>query len=267
MQATTPGMNRTGAVASPAGSQAMMQAADELTPPMPIDTSSSRAQRARYINESEPVGSIPIPASMKGMVKSGIAKLKGGNPSILLDKIGERVAFERGGTRLYDALLTKYEAVSEMDGGLLPTAEEAIAAAGGDVASHLQGESALETMTRIRAEELQHFGLLCDAMTGLGGDPTAQTPCADVTATASMGLIQVVTDPRTTLAQSLNVMLTAELTDNAGWELLIQLADEAGEAELAGQFLAALSQEQEHLLVVKSWLATLVSTRAGTPAV
>ena len=46
--------------------------------------------------------------------------------------------------------------------------------------------------------------MLVQAMEQLGGDPTAQTPCADVTATASMGLIQVVTDPRTTLAQSLN---------------------------------------------------------------
>jgi hypothetical protein len=82
-----------------------------------------------------------------------------------------------------------------------------------------------------------------------------------------MGLIQVLTDPRTTLAQSLNAILTAELTDNAGWELLAQLAEEAGESELTGKFLGALSQEQEHLLVIKAWLATLVSERAGTEAV
>jgi NAD(P)-dependent dehydrogenase (short-subunit alcohol dehydrogenase family) len=36
-----------------------------------------------------------------------------------------------------------------------------------------------------------------------------------VTATASAGLMQVLTDPRTTLAQCLNTILTAELTDNA----------------------------------------------------
>jgi hypothetical protein len=104
-------------------------------------------------------------------------------------------------------------------------------------------------------------------MEQLGGDPTAQTPCADVIATASMGLMQVVTDPRTTMAQSLNAILTAELTDNAGWELLAQLAEEAGEEELTGKFLGALSQEQEHLRVIKAWLATLVSERADTLAV
>jgi hypothetical protein len=36
-------------------------------------------------------------------------------------------------------------------------------------------------------------------------------------------------------------VLSAELTDNAGWELLIQLAEDAGETELAGRFLGALA--------------------------
>src|SRR5687768_1196459 len=86
MQATTPGMNRTGATASPIGSQAMLEAVEQFSPMMPIDTSEAKAERARYINEADPVGSIPIPASMKGMVKTGMAKLKGGHPSIFLDK-------------------------------------------------------------------------------------------------------------------------------------------------------------------------------------
>jgi len=109
--------------------------------------------------------------------------------------------------------------------------------------------------------------MLCEAMVKLGGDPTAQTPCADSVATASMGLIQVLTDPRTTLAQCLNAILTAELTDNAGWELLVPLVEEAGEEELAGRFLAALADEQEHLAIVKGWLMSLLADSAGTPAV
>jgi bacterioferritin (cytochrome b1) len=135
------------------------------------------------------------------------------------------------------------------------------------VLAPVEGESPMQTLQRIRSEELAHFQMLCEAMTQLGGDPTAQTPCADVTATASMGIMQVVTDPRTTLAQCFNAVLTAELTDNAGWELLIQLAEQAGESELAGRFLGALAQEQEHLVTVKGWLSTLVTQSAGTPAV
>jgi rubrerythrin len=267
MEATTSGINRTGATASPAGAQAMAEAVASLSPPTDIDMSGSEAFHVRYISEAEAIGSIPPPPSLKGVVKSGISRLKGGNPGIFMDKIGERIAFERAGTRLYEALITKYNALAERDGESLMPAEEALASQDDAEVEAVMGEDALQTLERIRSEELEHFQMLVQAMEQLGGDPTAQTPCADVTATASMGLVQVLTDPRTTLAQSLNAILTAELTDNAGWELLAQLAEEAGESELTGKFLGALSQEQEHLRVVKAWLATLVSERAGSLAV
>ena len=128
-------------------------------------------------------------------------------------------------------------------------------------------ETALETLHRLRSEELAHFRMLCDAARELGADPTAQTPCADVIATASMGLLQVIADPRTTLAQSLNALLTAELTDNAGWELLSELAAKAGQDTLAEQFSQALAAEQEHEAIVTSWMKTLVTDAVGTPAV
>jgi hypothetical protein len=267
MEATTIGMNRTGTAMSPVDVKAMTEAADALSPAMPIDTTAAEAERLAYINESETVGSIPPPASMKGVLKAGMAKMKGGTPSVFMDKIGERIAFERGGTRLYDALITKYAGVQAAGQEVLTPASQLPPLDGGVAPGSIAGEAPLETLQRIRNEELEHFKMLCLAMEKMGGDPTAQTPCADVTATASMGIIQVVTDPRTTLAQCLNAMLTAELTDNAGWELLIQLAEDAGETELAGRFLGALGQEQEHLAIVKGWLTQLVSQGAGTPAV
>jgi rubrerythrin len=268
MEATTLGANRTGAAASPMGAKAMADAVAKFSPPDGIDMSGSEIFHMRYISEAEAIGSIPPPPSLKGVVKSGISRLKGANPGIFMDKIGERIAFERSGTRLYDALINKYNALTEGNGEALVPAEEALTTHGdGTEVPAVAGEEPLRTLERIRAEELAHFQMLVQAMQELGGDPTAQTPCADVTATASMGLVQVLTDPRTTLAQCFNAMLTAELTDNAGWELLAQLAEEAGESELTGKFLGALSQEQEHLRVVKAWLASLVSGRAGTEAV
>jgi hypothetical protein len=267
MEATTIGMNRTGTAMSPLDVQAMTEAADALSPAVPIDTAAAEAERLTYINESDAVGSIPPPASMKGVLKAGLAKMKGGSPSVFMDKIGERIAFERGGTRLYEALITKYAAVQALGEEVLTPADELPPLDGGTAPGSIAGETPLETLLRIRGEELAHFRMLCAAMEKMGGDPTAQTPCADVIATASMGIIQVVTDPRTTLAQCLNAMLTAELTDNAGWELLVQLAEDAGETELAGRFLGALGEEQEHLAIVQGWLTMLVSERAGTPAV
>jgi rubrerythrin len=269
MEATTIGMNRTGAKLSPAGTEAMNQATNEFAPPGPIDTGATEAERLVYINEAEAVGSIPPPASIKGLLKAGVARMKGSQPSIFFDKIGERIAFERAGVRLYDALLVKYQGVERIGDELLPPAETVLdlSTEGMHSLAPVTGESPTETLQRIRGEELAHFHMLCQCMEQLGGDPTAMTPCADVTATASMGLVQVLTDPRTTLAQCLNAMLTAELTDNAGWELLISLAEDAGQPELAGRFLGALAQEQEHLAIVKGWLTALVSQGAGTEAV
>lgn len=270
MQATLPGLNRTGATASPEGAQAMADAVNDLMPPVPVDTGAMEAERLLYIDASDTVGSVPPPLGVGGMMKSGMARLKGGNPGVLMDKVGERLAFERTGVRLYEALLAKHEAASRTAGDVLPPAaavQEVAQAQGLAVLAPVQGESPAQTLLRIRSEELEHFQLLREAMEQLGGDPTAQTPCADVTGIASMGILQVLADPRTTLAQCLNAMLTIELTDNAGWELLIQLAEQAGESELAGRFLGALAQEQEHLVIVKGWLASLLAEGAGTPAV
>lgn len=264
MQATSIGTNRTGATGS--GTRAMAEAVNEFSPIMEIDTAAMEDERLMYINESDTVGSIPPPLSVKGAVKSGVATLKGGHPTLFFDKIGERIAFERAGARLYEALITKYQAVESDVAGLLPSVTEVLANSAGSPMTGSE-ESAGETLERIHAEELAHFKLLCDAMEQLGGDPTAVTPCADVTATASMGLVQVLTDPRTTFAQCLNAMLMAELADNAGWELLTQLAESAGENELASSFRTALVQEQEHLAIVKNWLSTLMAEGAGTPAV
>jgi hypothetical protein len=251
MQPTTTGSNLTGTATSPANVKAMNDAADALTPAMTIDTSEMEAQKLQYIEEADSVGSVPPPASLKGVAKAGLAKLKGGQPTILFDKIGERIAFERTGTRLYEALIVKYRASQEVEPDALPPATREDGGASTEVPA--------ETLMRIRSEELAHFNMLCEAMRQLGGDPTAQTPCADVTAVASAGFMQVLNDPRTTLAQCLNTMLSVELTDNVGWELLISLAEDAGESELAGRFLAALGQEQEHAAIIRQWVTAIMS--------
>jgi hypothetical protein len=62
-------------------------------------------------------------------------------------------------------------------------------------------------------------------------------------------------DPRTTLLQSLEAILVAELADNACWEALVELAQGAGEDALVRQFEQARTTEQKHLEKVQTWLA------------
>jgi hypothetical protein len=134
MQPTSLGPNLTGAAVSPSAVQAMTQVADALTPFDDIDTSDMEAQKLAFIAEAEAVGSVPVPASMRGVAKGGVARLEGGQPTILLDKLGERLAYERTGTRLYQALILKYRAAQELAGDVLPPAGEVLADdAAGDV--------------------------------------------------------------------------------------------------------------------------------------
>jgi hypothetical protein len=271
MEATSAGPNRTGTTAAPDGLKLMLDAVDEFSPPETIDTSLMEGERKAYIVEADSVGSIP-PAQGAAAVPSG--DLDADLMNVFLDKLGERIAFERTGTRLYDALIVKYLAFHDAGGSGSNKGARAARASGkadrGDGnggAAGAAGAFGLEVLRKIRADELSHFQLLCESMKSLGGDPTAQTPCADVVGTASAGILQVVSDPRTTLAQSLNAVLSAELTDNASWELLCELAEEAGHAEMAKKFEGALANEAEHLATVRGWLESLVMSAPNSAAV
>lgn len=64
------------------------------------------------------------------------------------------------------------------------------------------------------------------------------------------------------MAESLNAVLIAELTDNDGWVMLIKLADRIGQDKIARRFETALQQEQEHLQTVRRWLTNEVELDA-----
>jgi Ferritin-like domain len=231
-QQATLGTNRTGIAAVPQRSQEMRTGMEEFPPTSEGSAQDIAMVRIAYAKEAEPLGSMPLPASMKKTAKTAIKTVIGEQPTLLMDKLGERLAFERSGTRLYEALVSKHNAFGSFAGGPRK----------GDLEEILQ-------------EEFGHFTLLSSTIEQLGGDPTAVTPSADLHATASHGIVQVIVDPRTTLLQSLEAILIAELADNACWEALIALAQQAGEDTLVQPFEQALVTEQEHLMKVRTWLA------------
>ena len=233
MKEQTPsmGMNKTGMQMSPLDASAMQSGMPpSMTPATPGDDSALAEARSRYIQEADQLGSVPIPGTVTGAVKTGASMLTGKEPQLLLDKLGERLAFERTGARLYDALITKFVATQD------------------DTTS-----MTLADLKKIRQDEARHFSMLTNAIESMGGDPTSQTPCADVVGVESMGLMQVITDPRTTIAQSLHAILVAELTDNSGWETLIALAEDQGQNSMISDFTVALDDERVHLQQVQTW--------------
>ncbi len=224
------GPNKTGIKTSPVDIEKMLAGMDSKLA-MPSSEGDERAMaqvRGTYITDSEPVGSMPPPATLKGAAKSGAKMLQGKRPQLFLDKLGERLAFERSGTRLYDAFIAKCRMQERS-----PIADD--------------------ELVHIRNEEAQHFALVGECIEFLGGDPTAQTPCADVAGVESAGLMQVITDPKTTVAQSLHALVVAELTDNAAWDELIVLAQKMGHDDMAEKFAEAQEHEREHLANVQKW--------------
>lgn len=231
-QNATPGTNRTGIAMAPERTQEMLTGMEEFPPNSQGSALDIAQVRIAYAQEAEPMGSIPMPAGLKGKVQTAVKAVMGEQPTLFMDKLGERLAFERTGTRLYEALLSKLEAFGSFAGG--------------------PSQADLE---HICEEEYRHFTMLQVAIEQLGGDPTAVTPAANLSATASQGIPKVIVDPRTTLLQSLEAALIAELSDNACWETLVELAQQAGENDLARQFEQALVNEQDHLRKVRTWLA------------
>ena len=220
--------NRTGMETAPELARELIEGTAAAGPDPDGSEEIANTERAVYISQGFPVGSLPdLPFADESKADDETMGM-----AVFMDKLGERLAFERTGTRLYDAFINKCEALGESSDG--PTLAE---------------------VQEIRDEEHRHFLLLSEAITSLGGDPTVQSPCADVQAVASIGIMQVLNDPRTTVSQCLNALLTAELTDNAGWELLIDLADELGHDDLSEQFTEAFTNEQKHLVNVQTWLS------------
>lgn len=223
--------NRTGMQTSPELAEELIEGANSATPSSEGGAEDIAEYRGEYIAEGFPLGSMP----MMPVSEEGEANEEDAGMAVFLDKLSERLAFERQGTRLYEALLNKCQTLGESAPG--PT---------------------LEDIEHIGGEELQHFLLLNRAITEIGGDPTVQSPSADVAGVTSMGILQVLTDPRSSLAQCLQAMLMAELTDNDGWQLLIKLADNLGFDDLRAEFETALANEEEHLHNVRNWLSECV---------
>lgn len=232
------GMNRTGIQMSPVDAKAMQEIEPQVAQ---VDGDEAVALvRAAYIAEANSLGSVPLPTTLRGSLATGSMLLKGESPQLLMDKLGERIASERTGTRLYDALIAKCEVL--LDDTISMT---------------------MDDLRRIRADEARHMALVADAVDTLGGDPTAVTPSADLAGVESMGLIQVMNDPRTSIAQCLHALLTAELADRAGWEMLIALADAQDLDDLVLQFSEALDAEREHLALVETWYAEAIGLTYG----
>jgi hypothetical protein len=222
---TMPGRNHTGLAPHAKEREDMVRGAQEFRPTSSGGPDQIAQVRIAYARAGGPHGTMSAAVDPTRLP--------------VLDKLGARLQFERTGTRLYDALISKLDAYGMFDGG--PTRQQLI---------------------EIRDQEHAHALLAQDLIRALGGDPTMVTPCANLQATASRGIVDVLVDPRTNLIDGLEAILVAELADQDSWAALARSAEPLGDAALTAKITQAQQTELQHLKKVRGWLEAADRLRA-----
>lgn len=154
-------------------------------------------------------------------------KLARHNRPRLIDLLNERLTFERAGVKLYDRILA-----------VMRVNDDPFAA------------RMLPALQQHRDEEKEHEEWLEAQIRSLGGTGHEVTEHSLLVTRESVGIEEVVMSDAE-LPHLLHALLAAELVDNAGWELLVALADEAGDREAKHEFKKRLREEVTHLLLVR----------------
>src|SRR5687767_13817818 len=92
------GGNRSGIQTAPELAREQIEGAAEAEPSSKGGPELADAERAVYISEGFPIGSLPsLPIAAEGKADEEVTEM-----AVFLDKLSERLTFERMGTRLYD---------------------------------------------------------------------------------------------------------------------------------------------------------------------
>ncbi len=159
-------------------------------------------------------------------------KLSSRNRGRLFDLLSERLAFEVESVALYDCVLSA-----------LRDREEAPLVALAD------------TMLDHRDQEREHIAWLEGQIGALGGTPQEQDAKPELREGHLFRRVRL--DADAPLAHHFNALLDAELHNNAGWELLAQLADVVGDEDAYWQFSRRLDEEKAHLEFMRQVISFL----------
>ena len=146
-----------------------------------------------------------------------------------IELLSERLAFERTGVKLYDRIVRKV-----------------IDSRGGDGID--DSEEVAERLGVFRDEEQEHVDWLEERIRELGADPNEQTDRSILVQEESKGIVDVVLESERPLSEMLHALLTAELIDGTGWDLLVLTLSDEKLLESCRQYQR---EEQRHLTYVK----------------
>src|SRR5207244_12731893 len=96
----------------------------------------------------------------------------------------------------------------------------------------------------------------------LGGDAHALTERSVLVRAESEGVERVMRRDDS-IPHDFHALLTAELADNAGWDMLVQIADEFGDSAAKKEFKQSVREEERQLLFVRKTLLELTKQEVG----
>ena len=123
---TALGTNKTGIDMSPVYSKEMIEGTQRFMaehlrkgnghagvrmddPAMSAGQSSITAFDRVFFENAGSLGTVPLPGTLKGAIKSTMKMMTGRHPEVFINKLGERLAYERTGVRIYEQLINKVE--------------------------------------------------------------------------------------------------------------------------------------------------------------
>jgi bacterioferritin (cytochrome b1) len=158
------------------------------------------------------------------------------NHDRMCNLLNERLAFERAGVKLYDRVIEALRA-----------SEDA------------QTTDLVPTLAKHRDQEAEHAAWLEAQIRRQGGDCEVETDLSRLATREARGLEEVVDQDRDDPTHLLHALLSAEAVDNAGWDLLCHLADDAGDREMRRELHRRMREEQGHL----AWLRETLEEISG----
>src|SRR5690606_20865482 len=164
-QSTELGANKTGIDMSPVHSKKMIEGSERVFTSNGDGKTALNLFEQHYIENADPLGSVPLPGTVKGMMKSAMKTVTGHHPQVFINKLGERLAYERSGVRIYEQLINKCEYAVDK--------------------AMIDCQVPHDLLYGFRGQEADPFVLVTGCLKTLGADPAAQTPDADASDVAS----------------------------------------------------------------------------------
>ncbi|NOK16206.1 ferritin-like domain-containing protein [Corallococcus carmarthensis] len=200
---------------------------------LPPTGSAVRFLRVHLMRIAGHLGELHLP-DFKEVMGHALQAVDGPTPLLFVAQLRERLAFERISSRLYAGLLVKTHALGSYPGGPTP-----------------------ERLVELHNQELDHLNLIRECIYRLGVDAPQLTAHGDGADSRTHGLLRAVDDPCATLQDALRAVLISEILNNAGWAMLVDLAQELGPPDLVGAFRDVMREETLHLEEVTDWVANL----------